>query len=170
MKRLVCIIAILFTAGCIALAETPPKLTFSDTRVIPGISKKELEHNVYLWCESKNDNRQFSTEFDNDTGFFLRVLFCPAYNSPNFGTKLLDGTIMSVDFLFVCRDGSYTAKATNIEVCYNPGLGTLYGEYGHLFADLYTKRQIKMSRPIINYIAGVADEIFAEFAQFIKAK
>ena len=160
MKRLVCIIAILFTAGCIALAETPPVLTFSDTRLVPGMSKKELEKKVREWYFFKG------SEAENYVDYLLFAI----RDSPHiaqYGRKKT--STVTFEFFVVCRDNSYTANITKIDSL-DPYLGRLFGNNGRLFTDLYTNRQLKKSTPVIYGLFDLSAEMFAEFAKYMGVK
>lgn len=160
MKRLVCIIVILFTVGCIALAETPPKLTFSDTRLVPGMSEKDIDLMAFRWYYSKRDEALFHADY----------LHYALNNSPVFAAYCRNkNTAVSFNFRVVCRNGSYTTQITDVEV-YEPIHTLLYGENGRLFPEFYSKRQLRKCLPIVNGMSDLSAEMFAEFAKYMGVK
>ena len=48
--------------------------------------------------------------------------------------------------------------------------GRRYGENVQLYPELYTKKQLKLSVPIIEYVSDIADGIFREFDEYMQQK
>ena len=83
----------------------------------------------------------------NDSLYSTWVADINLEDCPNFGVcEFLGGgpTRISIEVNVVAKDNAYTIFASNIFLFFNPMWGTLYGENGQLYPELYTKKQLKL--------------------------
>lgn len=175
MKRLIYILALLVLAMPAKAQEEPKMLTFSHTVYYPGMSEKDIAKKANAWLKSCGDLRScFYHFYSNDSH---RGLYNWGYityqlkDCPNFGvSEFLGGgsSRTSIEIEVIAKDNAYTIYVTRIDSWYNPSLGILYGENGQLYPELYTKKQLKLSVPIIEYVSDIADGIFREFDEYMQ--
>ena len=170
MKRLIFILALLMLAMPAKAQEEPKMLTFSHTVYYPGMSKREIKWKAYEWYrekEGKGEGIHFHESTENNYGNLTIFMT----DCPNFGvSEFLGGgnSRIAISFEVIARDGAYTIYATQIDTYYNPMLGILYGENGQLYPELYSKKQLKLLAPIVEYVSDIADGIFREFDEYMQ--
>ena len=169
MKRLIYILTLILLATSVAMAQEKPKmLTFSHTVYYPGMNGMDIAWKAHDWLTSRFELRYYTNNNSvYDMGFTTLYL----EDCPNFGiSEFLGGSNseISIDIKVIAKDNAYTIYATHIYSWNNPSLGVLYGENGQLYPDMYTKKQLKLSVPIIEYVSDIADGIFREFDEYMQ--
>lgn len=151
--------------------KKPEKLTFSHTVYYPGMGWSEILHKADMWIKKIIEYENCSLTF-TDNLYSTWVADINLEDCPNFGvSEFLGGgpTRISIEVNVVAKDNAYTIFASNIFLFFNPMWGTLYGENGQLYPELYTKKQLKHSIPIIEYVSDRVDEIFREFDEYMQS-
>lgn len=168
MKRLIYILALLMLAMPAKAQEEPKMLTFSHTMYYPGMKGMDIAWKAREWLISRFGLTSFT---HNDSIYNWGAAFVILENCPNFGvSEFLGGgsSGISIEIEVIAKDNAYTIYAKRIHSFDNPSLGVLYGENGQLYPELYTKKQLKLSVPIIEYVSDIADGIFREFDEYMQ--
>ena len=170
MKRLSSIAVILLLSVSVLAGNGPKELEFCNTQIMPGTSKNELYDKAYSWIKDFAERDGFPNQFSSGYNDF-QVKYYVVKNGPNFGLPRWipggqDGTEISFYIAIKCRDGSYTARLFNISTM-NPHFYAFYGENGKLYPEMYNRKQIKNSIPILEYISNLADDIFLEIKEYM---
>ena len=169
MKRLVYILTLILLATSVAMAQEKPKmLTFSHTVYYPGMNGMDIAWKAKEWLISRFGLLHY---FNNDSVYNRGYIYKNLENCPNFGiSEFLGGgsSRISIEIEVIAKDNAYTIYVTRIDSWDNPSLGILYGENGQLYPELYTKKQLKLSVPLIEYVSDIADGIFREFDEYMQ--
>ena len=168
MKRLIFILALLMLAMPAKAQEEPKMLTFSHTVYYPGMDGVDIAWKAHDWLKSRFGLVNYTNKSSMyNKGYAMLIL----ENCPNFGiSEFLGGgnSSISMEIEVIAKDNAYTIYAKRIHSFDNPSLGILYGENGQLYPELYTKKQLKLSVPLIEYVSDIADGIFREFDEYMK--
>lgn len=173
MKRLSFIFVFLLV-GVWSFAQREPKeLTFSNTVIIPDKSKDEIKKKADKWIlDNRGDTPLNSPFYHTDFLGYDRCLHyciddCPNFGLPRWAPGGENGTIIDFVVAIDSREHSYTVKLFHISST-NPNVSTVYyGENGELYPELYNKKQIKNSIPIIDYVSDFADNLFLEIKDYM---
>ena len=144
----------------------PGLLEFKHTTFVEGATKPELEEKATAWMKSVGHlvEPPFITLEDGreKNHSVYRLMYA-------FSNKFRLGEETNVFFMvdIYCKDGLYIVTVYDIDTAGFPYIYKYYGENGALYPELYTKRQLKQSVPVIEFIMDRADEIFKEIDNYI---
>lgn len=144
------------------LVGLPKKLTYTHTVLMPGVKGYRLEYNIREYLYAKDPTHLLYSWSDHSLEVY-------SYDCPPFRVGLHQfKPIITLTITPICRNNSYTIE---IIVCCvkDPFYGYIYGENGVPYQNKYSKKQLKILRPILAYASEEADRIFAEIDEYMKA-
>ncbi len=170
MKRISVILFLMFISFCGFSQNLPHKMDISRFRTVEGLSKEDIYKRMEEWGDDIASMSRFNFgSYDDFSNKIVRFTYVDR-NAPNFGyPEILGGGPAEISFhvTIYCKANAYIAKIEDILVLANPSLGYLYGEGGVLYPECYSKRQLKNSGPVIDYLYSLSDEIFNSIEESI---
>lgn len=153
----------------------PGLLEFKHTVFVDGVSKQELEKKANEWMESVGSLVESPfLKFEDGRERFHSVYRLHYVFAHKFRLSLDKfvpggGSETFLDFMvdIYCKDGLYVVTIYDIASNGTPTIFKYYGEAGALYPEFYTKRQLKHSIPVLEYIGERADEIFCEIDDYM---
>lgn len=179
MKR----IAIILALSIISLSlfaqfgpgAEPGLMEFKHTTFVEGMSKQELEKKATDWMKSVGhlvEPPYITLEDGREKYHSVYRLMYAFENKFRLGLDKFvpgggDETNVFFDVDIYCKDGAYIVTVYDIDTAGAPYIDKYYGEAGALTPKMYTKRQLKHSVPVLEYIMDRADEIFSQIDEYM---
>lgn len=179
MKRIAIILALSIISLTISAQRGPGSepglLEFKHTTFVEGVSKQDLEKKATEWMESVGHLEKspfLSYEWGREKFQFVNRLMYAFENKFRLGLDKFvpgggDETNVFFDVDIYCKDGVYIVTVYDIDTAGAPYIDKYYGEAGTLNPEFYTKRQLKHSVPVLEYIMDRADEIFSQIDEYM---
>lgn len=179
MKRIIFILCLsiisLTTFAQRGPGSEPGLLEFKHTTFVEGMSKQDIEKKANEWMESVGNLLEspfLKCERGREKYQFVNRLHYVFSKQFRLGLDKIvpgGGGDTFLDFMvdIYCKDGLYIVTVYNIASNGTPNLYKYYGENGALYPEMYTKRQLKHSVPVIEFIMDRADEIFKEIDDYM---
>lgn len=179
MKRIAIILALSIISLTISAQRGPGSepglLEFKHITFVEGMSKEDLQKKADVWMESvghlekspflKYERGREKFQFVNRLHYVFAHKFRLSLDKfvPGGG----DETFLDFMVDIFCKDGLYIVTIYDIASNGTPTIFKYYGEAGTLNPELYTKRQLKHSVPVLEYIMDRADEIFSQIDEYM---
>lgn len=164
MKKLGIILTLLLLAIMPSMGQitNPYELTISHVRPCPDMTEKQIKSKILLWYIAQGRN-ECASFLGDEVHYVLHLdkngLPCPPEN----------GTQVSFSLVVSPVGKYYTITIYCIAIQSNPSIGILYGHGGSLFEECYTKRQLKLAKPILSHVIDISDELFDSFDKYINS-
>lgn len=172
MKRIIFILCLsiisLTTFAQRGPGSEPGRLEFKHTTFVEGMSKQDIEKKANEWMESvgnllespflKCERGREQYQFVNRLHYVFSKQFRLGLDKivPGGGEETVVDFMVDVN----AHDGMYIVTVYDLATNGAPYIDKYYGEGGVLYPEYYTKRQLKYSVPVLDYIMDRADEIF----------
>lgn len=179
MKRIIIIICLsivsLTMSAQFGPGSEPGLLEFKHTVFMDGMSKQDLEKKANEWMESVGSlvESPFLKFEDGRERFHSVYRLMYAFKKKfRLGLdKFVPGGGEETNMFFTvdiyCKDGQYIVTIYDLDTAGAPYIDKYYGESGALYPEFYTKRQLKYSVPVLDFIKDRADEIFCEIDDYM---
>lgn len=164
MKKLGIILTLLLLAIMPSMGQitNPYELTISHVRPCPDMTKKQAESKIWNWYMAQ-ESAGYAVYLSDGVFYTVNIDKKGAPCAP--GT----GTLISFSLAISPVGKYYTMTVHGISIDSNPSIGRLYGHAGKLYEDCYTKRQLKLAKPILEIVVNMANELFKDFDNFINS-